>query len=822
MKAIWAKISGRDAVAAKWGETLWRDLCFGARMLRKSPGFTALAVLTLGLGIGATATLFGVFNSLVLNPFPYPCADRIAYLWSGDGWPLSAPDFEDIRQQNKSFATLGGYTPCRCNLGLDTPASVYAVRCTADVLPSFGMAPALGRLIEAADEQPGAPRVAVISDTLWKRLFAGDPAVLGRVVRLDGNDYTVVGVMPPDFEFQSAWHNGHDCELWTPFSPIRVNGGRDNHWFLGVGRLKEGVTVAAADAEIKAIGARLSKEYPDSNLRKAFLVRSLQEQMTQETRSGTLLLFSAAAMLLLVACANVASLLLARGTQRQGEFGVRLALGGGRRDIVRLLLSESLLLALLGSGVGILLARWGLVLMQQVIPATLIIGARREALQLNGPVLAFSVGVAAVTAVLFGLLPALTAARTPVMETLKGDGRSQTGTGLRHRFLWHLVAGQVALALVLGNLGVLLFSSYLNVLKANRDLVTDHVVTAQISLKGDNYKKKADRRSFWEDMFGRIRALPGVEAVGITSKLPLEGGNNSSVLVDDQVYDPAIRRPVVEVSNISPDYFASMGIPILRGRAPGPNDGEKNAMRVAINQTLAEKCWPGQDPIGKRIRANDRTPWYEATVVGVVGDVRQWGPEEPVQWEVYFPYVRSAGSEVTLVVRASGDAHRLITSLHSTVAAMDHDLPLADVRTMSEVVGKATGPRRFLTQMVSVFMGTTLLLAMVGVYGTLSYVVSQRQREIGIRMALGAVRRDIMQFVMRLGAFWVLAGLGGGVALTVGVSFLVRSFIYGVNALNPLMLSSGLLVVGGAAALACLVPAWRAAKVEPMEALHHE
>jgi putative ABC transport system permease protein len=802
--------------------TLWQDIRYGARQLMKSPGFTALAVLTLGLGIGATSTLFGVFNSLVLDPFPYPRSDRIACLWSSDGGPLSAPDFLDIQQQNTSFSHLGVYSLHRFNLGFDTPVPAYAALCTAGVLRTFGMPPLLGRWLEESDEQPGAAPVAVISHSLWNRVFAADPAVLNRTIRLDGREFAVAGVMPPEFEFQSPRYEGHDCELWTAFSPMQGDSNRGDHWLMGIGRLKDGVTLEAADAEVKAIGMRLAKEHPDTNLRTPFLVRSLWRQTTTSTASGTALLFGATVLLLLVACANVAGLLLARGTRRQGEFGVRLALGGTRRDVIRLLLSESLLLALLGGGAGILLTRWGLTAMKHVIPSVLVIGARREALELNGAVLAFSVVVAGITAVLFGLLPAWTAARTPVVETLKGDGRSQTGSRLRHRFLRHLVVGQIAVALMLGNGAALLFSSYFNVLKANRELVTDRVITADLALRGDRYRTTEARRNFWQDLFGRIRALPGVQAVGITTQMPLEGGNNTDILVEDEVYDAAIERAAAEQSYISPEYFAAMGIPLLCGRSPGPEDARGEVIGVAVNQTLANKYWPGQNPIGRRIRSNSVRPWFQATIVGVAADVHQWGAEQPVFPEIFFPHALRDQNSVTLVVRTLGEAHALVPMLRGEVAGLDRDLPLADVRTMNEVVSKSTGPRRFLTQLVGLFMVTTLVLAMVGVYGTLSYTVSQRQREIGVRMALGAMRRDILTFMLRQTSVWVLAGLTIGLILTAASSFLLRSAAYGIDPLNPLLLFVGLIIVSSAAVAASLLPACRATRIDPMAALRHE
>jgi len=806
-----------------------RDLQFSLRMLRKNPGFTALAVLTLGLGIGAVTTMFGVHDALFLNPFPYPDADRIAYVWSRceakSTQPLSVPDFQDILEQNTSFSEIGAYSQMCYNLGLDNPVSIYGVRCTAGVLRTFGMKPSLGRFLEEADEKQGAAPVAVISYSLWSRFFASDPKTLGRTIRLDGIDTTIVGIMPADFEFSSAWYDGHDFELWTPLSFGSTPLGRDSHWMLGIGRLKDGVTMEAADAEIKTIGARLAKEHPDTNLHKPFVVRSFRQQTTENIGSGTKFIFGTVWALLLVACANVASLLLARGNRRQGEFGARLALGGTRWDIIRLMLSESLILALLGGVVGIILADWGLVMMRHIISAAMITGARREALQINGTVLAFSVGLAFLTSLIFGMLPAVTASRTSVAETIKSDGRSQTGSRLRHRFLRFLVAGQIAIAVMLGNGAVLMSSSYLNVLKDNRDLNTDHVVTAGLALRGDRYKEDGARQAFVQDLFERVRGLPGVAGVAITTKLPLEGGSNSNILVDNEAFDPAIMRPLAETSAVSPEYFSVMGISLLQGRYPGAQDAETKINGVAVNRALAEKCWPGKDPIGRQIRYNDAKPFFQAIVVGVVADVRQWGAEMPVIPEIYFPYSAYAvqiSNSATLTVRTSGDAHNLIPPLQAMVAALDRDLPLANVRTMKEVVTQSTALRRLLAQLVGLFMGITLILTAVGIYGTLSYTVSQRQREIGIRMAMGAMRRQILRFVFRQAAVWVISGLIAGLFLTVGLSFLMRSAFYGVSPLNPLLLFIGLAFVSIAAGAACFLPALRAARMDPMEALRCE
>lgn len=799
---------------------LWQDIRYSCRMLARSPGFTAVAVLTLALGVGATTTLFGVFNALVLDPFPYPEPGRIAYLWSNEGQPLSTPDFLDIHEQNASFADLGAYSPTRLNLGIDPPEPGYAARCTAGVLRAFGMAPMLGRWLEETDESPGAEPVAVISHSLWTRVLGSDPNVIQKTIRLDGRETRIVGVMPADFEFHSPWYAGHDYEVWVPLH--LENRHRNSHWLLAVGRLKRGVTLEAANAEIKAIGSRLAKTYPESNLHKPFLVRSLWKQTTQYTASGSYLLFGAVSLLLLVACANVASMLLARGTQRQSEFSVRLALGAARRDVVRLLLIEGLMLALLGSAGGVVLAVWGLKGMQHIMPSLLAIGARRAALQIDGTVMLFSLGLVAITTLIFGLLPAFTAARTCVVETLKEAGRSQSGARIRHRYLRHLVIAQIALSLVLANAAVLLSGSYLNVLKGNGDLNTDEVVTAEVTLQGQRYENGQARRQFWDRLFERVRSVSGVECLAITTKMPLEGGTNADVLIEGQVYDPTVVRPLVENSLISPDYFRVMGVPVLRGRPPEPVDAGGEFVGVAVNETLAERFWPGEDPIGKQIWSNDAEPWFRAKVVGVVGDIRQWGAEQVPIPELYFPYARRDEAGVILAVRTHGDSRRLVPLLRQELAAMDGDLPLANIRTMKDVVAASVSSRRLYTLLINAFTSAALVLAAVGIYGTLAYNLLQGRQEIGVRMAVGALRCHIIQFAFRQAALWAVAGLAIGLMLTTAVSFLLRSIVYSVSPWNPLSLLLGLAIVGSAACLACLLPAFRASRADPMDVLRHE
>ncbi len=802
--------------------TILNDIKYAFRQLRKSPCFTLVAVLTLGLGIGATTSLFSVFHALVLDPFPYPESDRIVHVWSGKNWSLSALDYFDIKEQMTSLTDMGVYQAERLNFGGEKPESLYAVRCTSGVLNVLGMHPILGRLLIESDDQPGAEPVVVISHALWTRSFAADPQVIGKTMKLNGQETTIVGVMPADFEFSSPWYRGQEYELWTPFPFDIRERGRGNYWLLGIARLKSGVTVKTADAEIKTIGARLTQAHPDTNTDKAMLVVSLRDQMTHNTASKMRLFLGAVTLLLLVACANVASMLLARGTQRQDEFSVRLALGASRFTLARLLFAEALLLGLFGSVAGMLFAFWGTTALQNLIPPQLFIEARRAAIQINGPVLLFSIGLALLSALLAGLLPALTAVKTSIREILNAGGRSRTVSRIRHRFLRQLMVAQIAVAVVLANGGILLFASYLNVFKSNEILNTEQVLSAEVSLRGDTYNKNEARLAFCDQLFERIGGLPGVQKVAITSKMPLEGGSNAGFLVDDEVYDPAIKRPPIEQSFISPDYFAAMGLTMLKGRVPVATDAKSNLIGVVINRTMAQHYWKGQEVLGRRIRPNAPNPPLSAEVIGVVEDVRQFGSEHAPLPEMYIPHAFRAPSRAFLIMRASGDASTLVPAIRSELAALDPDLAIANVRKMGDVLNASVSDRRLSTSLINVFMVTTLLLAMVGIYGTLSYNLLQRKQEIGVRIAVGALRHHIIRFVFRQAGMWVVAGLVIGLTLTVAVSFLLRSMVYHISPWNPLLLLLGLCIVSIAACAACILPVWRATQIDPMEALRCE
>lgn len=793
------------------------DLRLALRNLGKARGFALTAMLTLAVGIAAATAMFSALRALVVDPLHYPASDRLVQVWSGDGWPLSGPDFVDLKAQSTSFTAFGVYTPLSVNVGADNAQAVAGVQATAGVLQAFGVQPAHGRWIDPADEVTGATPVAVISHALWQQSFGGDPGLVGRTVRLNGADVTVIGIMPDGFEFAAPWMRTDTCHVWLPLSLDRERVGRDSHWLCGIARLQPGATVASADAELKTIGRRLTELYPHSNTRKEFLVRSLHFEMTRHVGQQVWLLFGAVALVLLVACANVASMLLARGAQRQGEFAVRVALGASRGDLVRLALTESLVLALGGALAGVALAAAGIEVLQVLAPTT---EARKAAITLDAPVLLFALAATGFAALVAGVPPAITAMRTSVSTVIRDDARGAVGSRARHRMLRALIVAQIAVAFVLANGAALFSAGYLELLDANRKLATDSVLSAKLNLHGERYASDEQRVQFWERLVERVRTLPGVTAVGITSKLPLEGGSNTSALVNDEVYDPTQRRISVERSSVTTDYFAAMGLTLLQGRNLLPSDGEGEITGVVVNRAMVDRAWPDRDPIGQLMRANQpENPWYQSRVVGVVENVRQWGADQDPQPEMYTTPKGHWGSRVNLVVRSSQPAGFLAPLIRREVAALDAELALQDVRTLRQVLRDATQGQLAVAGLVDFFMATALGLVAVGLYGTLSYHVLQRTREIGVRLAIGAVRRDIIRLVFAQGSRWVAVGVVLGLGGTLALTSVLASLVYGMDGLSVTPVLASTLAVGVAALVACWLPARRAARLDPLVAL---
>ncbi|WP_415907308.1 ABC transporter permease [Oleiharenicola sp. Vm1] len=791
------------------------DLRLAIRNLAKSRGFTAVAVLTLAVGLAATTTMFSTLRALVLSPLRYPEPDRLVMVWSDRQWPLSSADFTDLKRELTSFTDFGVYTPQSFNIGQENAQAVSGASVTSGVLRAFGVAPLHGRLFTPDDDKLGAPPVAILSYSLWKQTFGADPALVGREVRLNGSNVTVVGIMPPEFEFAGPWLQTTDCHVWQPlqFDPAKLQ--RDSHWLCGLARLKPGVAVATADAEAKALGKRLAETYPDSNMRKPFLVISLHEQMTVDTARQGWVLFTAVAFVLLVACANVASMLLARGARRAGEFGVRLALGATRTALVRLALAESFVIAGAGAALGLCLSLGGLQVMRVIAPTT---EARKAAIALDLPVLGFVLGATVLTALIAGLPPALAGSRVGLASVIRSDSRGSTSS--RHRLLQGLLIGQIALAFVLANGAAIFSGSYLKLLEENQQLATDRVLVGRVNLRGKRYDEDADRVRFWRALEERVKALPGVVSVGLTSKLPLEGGSNTNALVNDEVYDPKQRRMNVERSSVTEDYFAAAGLKLIQGRLLNAEDRTGEVRGVVVNQAMVAKAWPDKNPLGEIIRGNNPgKPWYVARVVGVVEDVRQHGAATKAQPEMYTTPEGHWGRSVYVLIRSAQPAAALSAALRAEVTALDSELAVERVRTLQQVVKDSTRGQRTMAGLVDAFMALALGLLAVGLYGTLSYLVQQRTREIGVRLAIGAGKGTILRLIFAQGGRWVATGLVLGALGVWSGSTLLKSVVYGMDGLRvvPLLLGGG--AVFAAAALACWIPARRASRLDPLLAL---
>lgn len=688
----------------------------------------------------------------------------------------------------------------------------------------------MGRLFQDEEELEGRHRVTILSHGLWQSELGGDPEVLGQTLTLDGEPFEIVGVMPPEFRFPTPWGGRDRTRLWIPLVLPRDGWTRGSHWLGAFARLAPDVTPADAEAELEVIAARLSESYPETNARTRMFVEPMMERTMGGVRSAMIFLFLVVGLVLLVACANVASMLLARGTSRSSEFAVRASLGAGRRALVRQILTESLLLAVLGGGAGLLLAYWGVDVLKAAIPENI---PRVEAIRVSLPVLGFAALVTLLTGALVGLAPSAFLSRTDLADVIK-HGRASRG-GTRTRFLSGMVAAQLALGFVLVNAALVLAVSYGNVMKQPTNFSTDDVLVTNISLTGPAYDTPRERRAFWEALTEEARALPGVRFAGTTTKIPLRGGSNGGVLVKDQVFEPGAARGLVEYTFVDEGYLGAMGIEFLSGRNLTQRDMDEAAvfagrdslipeLPIVVNRAMAEEYWPDQDPLGQEVRPNSSMAYFRARVVGVVESVRQWGAENDPIPEMFFPHTselwNSAGQ--SLVVRTEGDPMALAPAVRRIVREIDDRLPLQALLTMADVLAETTARRRFSMILVSLFAATALLLIVTGTYGVLSYAVAQRTHEIGVRMTLGADKsRVVGLFLARAGGLLGL-GLVVGLAGAWGASALTRSMVYDVSplSLSFLLPAAGVMLL--VALAATLVPVLRATGIDPLEALRVE
>ncbi len=798
--------------------TLWQDLRYGARMLIKNPGFTLVATLTLVLGIGANTAIFSVVNAVLFQSLPYLDPDRLALIWhenrkeGGKKEQVSYETYQDFSRQTESFQELAGYSPrwSFTRTGGGEPERLVGYFVSASFFDLLGVKPARGRSFSAEEDRQGGAAVAIISHSLWQRSFSADPNVVGRSMTLGNEQTTIIGVMPAGFRFFE------EADVWAPLgqNPI-VPRGRAVRWVTVVGRLKPGATVQQAQTEMAAVTRRLEQEYPDSNTDLGASVVSLHEQLTKEVRSALLILLGVVAFVLLIACANLANLLVARGMAREREIAVRAALGASRFTLIRQFLTESILLSLLGGAAGLLLAIWGVDLIRSIGPKDL---PRLDEVAINGWVLGFTAVISLVTGLLFGLAPAWQFSRPNLTDALKEGGRGSSGGRSRVRNL--LVVSEVALAVVLLVGAGLMIRSFARLLEVNPGFKSDHLLTLQIALPSGY--DAARRAAFYQELFAGLEALPGVQAAGGVTRLPMRGEGVTTRLEIEGRPVAVGDRPEVEFRRASANYFRAMGVPIMAGRSFNEQDNAQAPLVALINEASARRFWPGEDPVGKKLRpfAGPNAPWW--TIVGVIGDIRHFGLDTEPRPELYIHFLQGTPTNPLLAIRATSDPESMVAAVRSRMREVEKDLVIYNVTPMSELVAESVSPRRFNMLLVALFSSVALLLAAVGIYGVISYAVKQRTGEIGVRMALGANRRDILRMVVGQGLRLALIGVGIGLAASLALTRFAASLLFGVSPTDPLTFGFVTILLLLVASLACYLPARRATKVDPMIALRSE
>jgi putative ABC transport system permease protein len=802
-----------------------QDLRYAARMLRKNPGFTAVAVIALALGIGANTAIFSVVNTVLLRPLPYKDPEQLVMVWedaSRHGYPRDTPaaaNFVDWRDQNSVFSGMAAIADMNFNLtGAGNPERLKGRRVSASLFPLLGVDPQLGRVFSAAEDQPGAQKVVLMSYRLWQRRFGGDQAIIGKTLTLNDEIYTVIGVMPVRFQFPA-----NDDELWVPIAfDAREAANRNRHYLEVVARLKPGVTLEQAQTEMTTIGARLQQQYPRSNTDLGVAITSLHEHMVGDIKPALLILLGAVGLVLLIACANVANLLLARAAIRQKEIALRVALGARRWRLLRQFLTESVLLATLGGILGLAIAYAGLLLLKTSIPES--ISQARE-ISLDLKVLGFTLLISLLTGVIFGLAPAIQAVRVNQGETLKEGGRdSVTGrSGKRLRGL--LVMAEVAVSLVLLIGAGLLINSFLRLRNIDPGFRVDHLLTMKIELPEPKYEQMERRTEFFNNLIQRVQSLTGVRSAAVTTNLPLyRQGNSISVQLEGKPQPPPGQELIVVTRMVSPSYFDTMSIPLLAGRQFTDHDSEKSPNVVMISETMARRFWPGEDAIGKRLasgRVTSDADWIQ--VVGIVKDVRQFELNVEPRPQMYLSY-RQADFfwPEDLVVRTDVEPASMAATVRKAVWEIDKDQPVSNIRTMEEILADSIARQRFSMLLFGVFAGVALLLAAVGIYGVMSYSVAQRTHEIGIRMALGAQTGAVLRLAVAYGLKLVLAGVLIGLVAAFILTRLMSTLLFGVTPTDPATFALISLLLICVAAIASYVPARRATKVDPLIALRYE
>jgi putative ABC transport system permease protein len=804
---------------------LLHDLRYAVRLQLKNPAFTIIAIIALALGIGANTAIFSVVNTVLLRPLPYKDPERLVMVWedsSRHGYPRDTPaaaNFVDWRDQSQVFEGMAAIADTSFNLtGSGEPERLEGRRVSANLFPLLGVEPQIGRVFTAAEDRQGSHRVVVLSYALWQRRFGGDPNIVGQSLTINGDSYVVVGVMPARFQFPTS-----DDEAWVPiaFTPQEATN-RNRHYLQVVGRLKSGVSLEQAQTEMSTIATRLQQQYSQSNADLGATVQSLHEHLVGDIRPALMILLGAVALVLLIACANVANLLLARAAVRQKEIAVRVALGARRWRLIRQFLTESVLLSTLGGIVGLVIAFGGLVLLRAFIPEN--ISQARE-ISVDFKVLGFTLLVSVLTGLIFGLAPAIQAVRFNQIETLKEGGRDAATGGSGKRLRSVLVTAEVAISLVLLIGAGLLINSFLRLRSVDPGFRVDNLLTMKIVLPEPKYAEFERRTAFYEDVVQRVQSLAGVRAAAVTTNLPLyRQGNMISVRIEGQP-DPAPGQELIVVTRIiSPGYFDTMSIPLLGGRQISEQDTATTPNVALISETMARRFWPGEDAIGKRLSAGRvQTPDDWIQVVGVVKDVRQFELTMEPKPQMYLSY-RQAGffAPRDLVVKTDLDPAGIAGTVRKAVWDIDKDQPVSNIRTMEEIFADSIARQRFSMLLLAIFAGVALVLAGVGIYGVMSYSVAQRTHEIGIRMALGAQTGAVLKLAVGYGMKLVIAGLIIGLIAAFLLTRVMSTLLFGVTATDPTTFTLISLLLVCVAALASYIPARRATKVDPIIALRYE
>ncbi|HKP88254.1 MAG TPA: ABC transporter permease [Blastocatellia bacterium] len=799
-------------------ETFYQDIRYGVRTLLKNPGFSAIAVIALALGIGANTAIFSVVNAVLLRPLPFEEPERLVMVWEKRMAlgrvrnVASAPDFVDWKAQNTVFEDMAAYVNNGLNLsGSDEPERLQGVAASASFFSVLRAQPKLGRTFLPDEDSPTSEPVAIISNGLWQRRFAGDPNIIGRTITMNDRSRTVVGVMPADFVYPNS-----EVEVWVPlvFSPNDLNS-RGSHSYNVIARLKPGVALKQAQGEMDTIAAGLEKQY-QVNTGHGVNVFSLHEEVVGPVKQALMVLLGAVGFVLLIACANVANLLLARAAARQKEIAIRTALGAGRARIIRQLLTESMMLALVGGTLGALLALWGLDLILAVSTGSI---PRVKEIRVDGGVMAFTFLVSLATGLIFGLVPAWQASRPDLNESLKEGGRGSSAGIHRNRVRSLFVVVEVAICLVLLIGAGLMIKSFVRLLDVSPGFNAENLLTMNVSLSGSKYRETPQRMAFFQQALERIASAPGVQGAATALSLPLEGSSSRYFQIEGRPPQPPGQGYNANVNLASGDYFRTMGIPLIQGRAFNDGDVMGSLPVVIINQKMAQQFWPDEDPIGQRMgTGNDPL----RTVVGIVGDVRQAALETEPRAEFFYPFFQVDFGFATFLVRTSGDPKSMIAAVRSEFQAVDKDQPVSNIRTMDEVLAQSVAPRRLNMLLLGIFAVLALVLAAVGLYGVMSYSVTQRTREIGIRMALGAGRGDVMKLVVGQGMILATAGVAIGLVASLVLTRFMASLLYGVGATDPVTFAVISVILIGVALGASYVPARRATKVDPMVALRYE